>query len=86
MDMAAALESFPGGFRALQALLQPPGVMSPGFGGFGGGGASGADTGDYLVTLDVGGVKSQQVLRVIGAPGGDQGGSRFQEEEGEDRR
>lgn len=86
MDMAAALEAFPGGFRALQALLQPPGVVAAGFGGFGGGGAKGADTGDYLITLEVGGVKSQQVLRVIGAPGGDQGGSRFQEEEEGDRR
>ena len=48
-----------------------------GFGGGGGGGASLAATGDYLVTLTIGGQQYRQVLRVERMSGGDDEGSQF---------
>jgi hypothetical protein len=87
VDVAAALESFPGGFRELQELFRPPGTnIASQFGGFGGGGGGGAptaDTGDYLVTLVVGGKEYKQLLRVVHVEGGADSGGRFEEEEEE---
>jgi photosystem II stability/assembly factor-like uncharacterized protein len=81
VDVAAAVEDFPGGFRALQALLRPPGSRTePEFGG-GGDRAPSVETGDYLVTLVVGGKEHEQVLRVIHASGGEASSSRFEEED-----
>ena len=75
-------EGAPMGGRALQELLRAPGTMAQNFGGgFGGASGATAQTGDYLVTLDVGGRQYRQVLRVIAAPGGESSNSRFVEEE-----
>ncbi|HEY0970816.1 MAG TPA: hypothetical protein VGE02_07560, partial [Gemmatimonadales bacterium] len=84
-DVMGSIESFPGGFRAFQELLRPPGVRTtPSFGGFGGGGSGVTESGDFLVTLVVNGVESRQLLRVEAAPGGDQAGGRFVSEEEEE--
>jgi hypothetical protein len=85
VDVSAAVEGFPGGFRALQELFRPPGARtSPEFRfGGGGGGGSTVETGDYLVTLVVGGKEHKQVLRVVRVPGGGDPGSTFEEDEEE---
>ncbi len=53
-------------------------------GGRGGGGAPLVGTGDYLVTLTVGGEKLKQVLRVERLPGGGGGGGPFGQEDRDD--
>jgi hypothetical protein len=67
------MAAFPGGFQEIQALFQVPGrpgVSALGGGGGGGGGGFGGNqaplmlTGDYVVTLRVGGETQRQVLRV----------------------
>jgi hypothetical protein len=86
-DMLAA---FPGGAQEFGDLLRPPGQRGGrgGGGGFGnlfgfGGGGRGAgqapvvNTGDYLVTLTVGGRTYKQVLRVERMSGGDDTGFNF---------
>jgi hypothetical protein len=83
------LEQFPGGAEELGQLLRPPGQRGGrgGFGaifGFGGGRGNQApvvNSGDYLVTLSVGGRTYKQVLRVERASGGDDVSSGFQNEE-----
>jgi hypothetical protein len=81
-----ALQAFPGGTDALQELMRVPGSRTSagrGFGGlFGGGGGRGGqapvvNTGDYLVTLTVGGKTYKQVLRVERLNGGDESGFSF---------
>jgi hypothetical protein len=65
---ADLLQSFPGGFQEFQRLLRPPGQQGGrggGGGGFGGRGqAPEVASGDYLVTLTVGGKTYKQTLRV----------------------
>jgi photosystem II stability/assembly factor-like uncharacterized protein len=87
-----ALNAFPGGTDALTALFQIPGRAPErgrgGFGAlFGGGGGRGAapvvPSGDYLVTLTVGGRTYKQLLRVERLSGGDDSGAAFGED-GED--
>jgi len=73
---ADALNAFPGGAQELQQLLRPPGQQGRGGGGFGGFGGRGAQapvvaSGDYLVTLTVGGKTFKQLLRVERVSGGD---------------
>jgi hypothetical protein len=82
VDVAAAMESFPGGFRELQSLLRPPGSRTePEFGGGFGGRVPSVETGSYLVTLSVDGKELEQVLRVVHVPGGEASNSRFEEDE-----
>jgi hypothetical protein len=72
---ADALNAFPGGAQELQQLLQPPGQGRQRGGGFGRGGqAPVVASGDYLVTLTVGGKTYKQVLRVERVSGGDDTG------------
>jgi hypothetical protein len=81
------LNSFPGGAQEFGELLRPPGQRGGrGGGGFGGlfgfGGGRGnqapvVNTGDYLVTLQVGGRTYKQVLRVERMSGGDDTGFNF---------
>jgi len=82
------LNAFPGGMQEFQDLLRPPGQRGGrgggGFGalfGFGGGGRVGqaavVNTGDYLVTLQIGGRTYKQVLRVERMSGGDDTGFNF---------
>ncbi len=75
----------PGGFRGLQDLLRAPGSRTTpaGFGGGGGfgGGAPLVATGDYLVTLTVGGQSQSKLLRVERIGGGDGTIAGFEEEE-----
>ncbi|MFL5911681.1 MAG: hypothetical protein ACJ768_14045, partial [Gaiellaceae bacterium] len=89
------LSSFPGGAQEFQELLRPPGQRGGrgGGGGFGGlfgfGGGRGnqapvVNTGDYLVTLQVGGRTSKQMLRVERMSGGDDTGSNFGSDEDRD--
>jgi hypothetical protein len=87
------LESFPGGAQEFQELLRPPGQRGGGgFGGiFGFGGGRGnqapvVNTGDYLVTLQVGGRTYKQVLRVERMSGGDDTGFNFGSDEDRDPR
>jgi hypothetical protein len=70
---ADALNAFPGGAQELQQLLRPPGQQGRGGGGFGGRGAQApvVASGDYLVTLTVGGKTYKQLLRVERVSGGD---------------
>jgi len=73
---AYALNAFPGGAQEFQQLLRPPGQQGRGGGGFGGFGGRGAQapvvaSGDYLVTLTVGGKTYKQLLRVERVSGGD---------------
>lgn len=83
-----ALQAFPGGFQALQDLLRPPGargVFGAGpFGGGRGGQAPTVKTGDYLVTVFIGGQKLQQLLRVERVSGGDDSGFSFEEDDARD--
>ena len=64
------MAAFPGGFQEIMALFQVPGrpnVSAFGGGGggfFGGNQAPTAQTGDYVVTLKVGGETQRQLLRV----------------------
>ena len=92
-NIGELLNAFPGGAQELQDLLRPPGQRGGrggGGGGFGalfgggGGGRGGAqapvvNTGDYLVTLMVGGKSYKQVLRVERMSGGDDTGFAFEE-------
>ncbi|HEY2027324.1 MAG TPA: hypothetical protein VGG78_09960, partial [Gemmatimonadaceae bacterium] len=82
-----ALNAFPGGTDALSDLFQIPG-RPPERGGsfaslFGGGGGRGRATapivasGDYLVTVTVGGRSYRELLRVERVSGGDDSGSGF---------
>ena len=82
------LASFPGGAQEFGDLLRPAGQRGGRGGGFGalfgfGGGGRGAgqapvvNTGDYLVTLTVGGRTYKQVLRVERMSGGDDTGFNF---------
>jgi hypothetical protein len=82
------LNAFPGGTDALTELFQIPGrPPERGNGGFGalfGGGGRGrgaaapvVPSGDYLVTLTVGGRSYKQLLRVERLSGGDDSGSAF---------
>jgi hypothetical protein len=91
-----ALNAFPGGTDALTELFQIPGRAPErgggGFGAlFGGGGGRGRGaapvvaSGDYLVTLTVGGRSYKQLLRVERLSGGDDSGSGFGED-GDDGR
>ena len=84
---ADALNAFPGGAQEFQQLLRPPGQQGRGgFGGFGGRGnqAPVVASGDYLVTLTVGGKTYKQLLRVERVSGGDDTGSfGFDDEERE---
>ena len=90
------LESFPGGAQEFGELLRPPGQRGGrGGGGFGGlfgfGGGRGnqapvVNTGDYLVTLQVGGRTYKQVLRVERMSGGDDSGFNFGSDEDRDPR
>src|SRR5690242_17079739 len=88
------LASFPGGAQEFGDLLRPPGQRGGRGGGggglgalFGGGGGRGGgqapvvNTGDYLVTLTVGGRTYKQVLRVERMSGGEDTGFNFQDEE-----
>jgi len=73
---ADALNAFPGGAQEFQQLLRPPGQQGRGGGGFGGFGGRGTQapvvaSGDYLVTLTVGGKTYKQLLRVERVGGGD---------------
>jgi hypothetical protein len=70
---ADALNAFPGGAQELQQLLRPPGQQGGRGGGFGGRGAQApvVASGDYLVTLTVGGKTYKQLLRVERVSGGD---------------
>ena len=73
---ADALNAFPGGAQEFQQLLRPPGQQGRGGGGFGGFGGRGTQapvvaSGDYLVTLTVGGKTYKQLLRVERVSGGD---------------
>jgi hypothetical protein len=72
---ADALNAFPGGAQEFQQLLRPPGQQGGrgGGGGFGGRGAQApvVASGDYLVTLTVGGKTYKQLLRVERVSGGD---------------
>jgi hypothetical protein len=92
------LNAFPGGTDALTELLQIPGrPPERGNGGlgalFGGGGAGGRGrgaapvvaSGDYLVTLTVGGRSYKQLLRVERLSGGDDSGSGFGGDDGDDQ-
>jgi hypothetical protein len=56
-----------------------------GGGGFGGGGASIANTGDYLVTLVVGGQTYKQIFRVERVSGSDSEGPAFGEDDDHDQ-
>ena len=67
----------------LAALFRPAGGGGGGFGG-GGGQAPLVDTGDYLITITIGGEKVKQVLRVERLPGGGGGAGPFGEEDVED--
>ena len=75
----------------LAGLLRPAGGGGGGGGGFGGfgGGRGGAaplvGSGDYLVTITVGGEKVKQVLRVERLPGGGGGGGPFGQDDDERR-
>jgi hypothetical protein len=90
------LEQFPGGAEELGELLRPPGQRGArgggGFGaifGFGGGRGNQApvvNSGDYLVTLNVGGRTYKQVLRVERASGGDDVSTGFLDEEHDPRK
>jgi hypothetical protein len=75
---AEALNAFPGGAQELQQLLRPPGQQGGrgGFGGFGGRGGQApvVNSGDYLVSLTVGGKTYKQLLRVDRVSGGDDTG------------
>jgi hypothetical protein len=82
---ADALNAFPGGAQELQVLLRPPGQQGRGAGGggFGGRGAQApvVASGDYLVTLTVGGKTYKQLLRVDRVSGGeDTGGFGFDDD------
>ena len=81
----AVANMFPNGFQDLQDLLRVPGARTGGRGGrgggFGGGQAPTVNSGDYLVTLKIGGQTLKQLLRVERVSGGDDSGSPFQEEE-----
>jgi hypothetical protein len=59
--------------------MNPPAVggRGGGGGGFGGGGANIANTGDYLVTMVVGGQTYKQTFRVERVSGDDSGGPGF---------
>jgi hypothetical protein len=79
---ADLLNAFPGGMQEFARLLRPPGQAGGrggfGFGGFGGGRGGQAPTvnsGDYLVTLTVGGKTFKQLLRVERVSGGDDASS-----------
>ncbi|MFL5606043.1 MAG: WD40/YVTN/BNR-like repeat-containing protein [Gemmatimonadaceae bacterium] len=86
-----ALNAFPGGTEALTELFQIPGRpperggLGTVFGGGGGGRGRNAApvvaSGDYLVTLTVGGRTYKQLLRVERLSGGDDSGSAFGEDE-----
>jgi len=80
-----ALNAFPGGMQDLQELLRVPG-QAGGRGGRGGGFGRGAqapvvNTGDYLVTLNVGGKTYKKVLRVERMSGGEDTGFSFDDRE-----
>lgn len=80
------LNAFPGGAQELQQLLRVPGVGGGrggrGGGGFGGGGQPAVvNTGDYLVTLTVGGRTQKEVLRVERVSGGNDTGFNFEEKD-----
>jgi hypothetical protein len=75
---------FPNGLQELQDLLRYPGQRGGGRGGRGGGFGFGGqaptvNSGDYLVTLKVGGKTYSQLLRVERMSGGDDSGSPFEE-------
>jgi photosystem II stability/assembly factor-like uncharacterized protein len=76
---ADALNAFPGGAQELQQLLRPPGQQGRGGGGGFGRGNQGPTvaSGDYLVTLTVGGKTYKQLLRVERVSGGDDVGGAF---------
>ena len=76
---ADALNAFPGGAQELQQLLRPPGQQGGRGGGGGGRGAQApvVNSGDYLVTLTVGGKTYKQLLRVERVSGGDDTGGGF---------
>jgi photosystem II stability/assembly factor-like uncharacterized protein len=79
------LEAFPGGSDAFGELLQVPGRGGRGgffglFGGRRGAQAPSVASGDYLVTLSVGGKTYKQLLRVERANGGDDSGFSFEED------
>jgi hypothetical protein len=88
------LNAFPGGTDALTELFQipgrPPERGNGGFGAlFGGGRGRGAAapvvaSGDYLVTLTVGGRSFRQLLRVERLSGGDDSGSAFGADDDDD--
>lgn len=69
----------------LAALFRPAG--GGGGGGFGGGGGQAplVETGDYLITITVGGEKVKQVLRVERLPGGGGGASPFGQDDDDPR-
>jgi len=73
------LNAFPGGAQELQQLLRPPGQQGGRGGGGGGRGAQApvVNSGDYLVTLTVGGKTYKQLLRVERVSGGDDTGGGF---------
>jgi hypothetical protein len=86
------LNAFPGGAQEFQDLLRPPGQRGGrgggggfgglfGFGGGRGGQAPVVNTGDYLVTLQIGGRTYKQVLRVERMSGGEDTGFNFENEE-----
>jgi len=67
--------------------MNPPAVGGRGGGGgggFGGAGASMANTGDYLVTMVVGGQTFKQTFRVERVSGGADAGVAFGEDENHD--
>ncbi len=85
-----ALSAFPGGTEAITELLRVPGrpVERGGGGLFGGGRGRGAApavaSGDYLVTLTVGGQRYRQLLRVERLSGGDDAGPAFGDDDRRD--
>ena len=83
---ADALNAFPGGAQELQQLLRPPGQQGGRGGGGGGRGAQApvVNSGDYLVTLTVGGKTYKQLLRVERVSGGDDTGGGFGGGDGEE--
>jgi hypothetical protein len=66
-NLQDVMSAFPGGFEEVRDLFQPPGIKYTLFNTnafFGGRGAPAVATGDYLVTLKVGGEVQHQLLRV----------------------
>ena len=82
MDMINA--AFPEGFSQMQELLRVPGARTRPDRNSGRAQAPVVNSGDYLVTLSVGGRTYRQLLRVERASGGDDVSSGFEEDDDRD--